>query len=67
MTSTAEILRALRDAIDGFKDCSQYKDEYLRKKHGDEEEIAALEAVYSKAQTDSHQDQSSSEFERLMR
>ena len=44
-----ELINALRDAIEGFKDCAQYKGDYLREKHGDDKEIAALEAVLSKA------------------
>lgn len=30
------------EAIGGFEECSQYKGDYLRDKHGDEKEIARL-------------------------
>lgn len=64
MTDTVTILKALRDAIDGFKDCAQYKGDYLRKKHGDDEEIAALEAVYSKALSEA--DEQPSTYDRCL-
>jgi hypothetical protein len=35
-----KLTEALRDALDGWEEGSQYKGEYLREKHGDAEEIA---------------------------
>lgn len=46
---TDDLLEALKEAIAGYEECSQYKGDYLREKHGDDEEIAALKAVVAKA------------------
>ena len=41
----AELETALDDAIAGFEEGSQYKGDYLRDKHGDEDKIAKLRAL----------------------
>ena len=40
-----ELLRLFDEAMDGYADCIPYKGEYLIKKHGDEENFAALRAA----------------------
>lgn len=37
--------KALKEACDEFEDASQYKGEYMRKKHGDDETLARLRAL----------------------
>lgn len=44
----AKLETVLRDAIDGWEDCSHYKSDYLREKHGDAEGIAAARLVLEK-------------------
>ena len=41
----AKLKEALKDAIDGYEECAQYKGDYLFNKHGDAEEIARLKAA----------------------
>ena len=41
----AKLREALKDAIDGYEECAQYKGDYLFNKHGDAEEIARLKAA----------------------
>lgn len=43
------LVEALRDAIEGYEECSQYKGDYLQEKHGDAEDIARLKAVLAEA------------------
>lgn len=38
----SELVQSLHDALEGYIDCVQYKSDYLRKKHGDDDLIAEL-------------------------
>ena len=49
MNMRDELLAALKEATDEFEEASQYKGDYLRKKHGDGETIAQLRAIIAKA------------------
>ena len=39
------LLDALEEALEGWDYAAQYKDEFLRKKHGDNEDIARLRVL----------------------
>jgi hypothetical protein len=44
-SQVGQLREALQDAIDGYAEGSQYKDDTLRVKHGDDKEIERLRAV----------------------